>query len=151
MCNPRLLYPAVVAAPLHRFKRYDGASGGKWTRSVSNSSINCSFCTLTWCNMKARAKRDIVRARCYRHLDAPHPQIGTQPLSDSRQHFVATSFLRRVEGNGEGGVVLEAASGDTQQCLTLCFVNRLYSSNMEVKFHRCNFLRHATTVPARRK
>lgn len=33
--------------PLHRFKRYRGASGGMCTRSVSNNSMNCSFCTLT--------------------------------------------------------------------------------------------------------
>lgn len=33
---------------LHRVERYLGASGGRCTRSVSNNSINCSFCTRTW-------------------------------------------------------------------------------------------------------
>lgn len=38
----------VVVWPLQRFSRYFGASGGRLIRSVSNNSMNCSFCTRTW-------------------------------------------------------------------------------------------------------
>lgn len=42
-------------ACVHLFNKYRGAAGGRCTRSVSNNSMNCSFCSLTW-----RMKSDAV-------------------------------------------------------------------------------------------